>query len=123
MSENTEQPILNSTLETNVISGNSGQITPKRKSALIWMLPLILVLIAAGGVYYYFNLRQVNQKETINSIITPSISPSESLKPKPTSTEVSNSIDSSALEKELNDTDLGSFETDLKQLDTSAEQL
>lgn len=114
MPEITSQPIANIPVQTDVVPQTAGQLPPKRKSSLILVLLLILILAIAGGVYYYFNFRQT---------VTPSIAPTENPELITTSAEVSSSTDDNTLEKEINDTDLGSFETDLNQLDTEAEQL
>lgn len=75
----------------------------KKELPLILILLLIILLAVIGGIYYF--------------------SPAKSPELIPTSAEVSSSTNVTTLEKELDYTDLGSFETDLNQLDTEAEQL
>jgi len=114
MPETTNQPIADLSEQPTVPVQTTGQLLPKRKSPLVWMVLLILMLAVAGGVYYYANFRQV---------LPPSPAPVENEGLMPVSTEVSSSTDFNTLEKELDDTDLGSFETDLDQLDLDAGQL
>ena len=114
MSETTDQPIIDIPDQTTVPVQTAGQLPRKGKAPLVWIVLPILILAVAGGVYCYFNFRQT---------LTPFIAPTESLELIPISTEVSSSTDVNTLEKELNNTDLGSFETDLDQLDLDAGQL
>lgn len=87
----------------------------KRGFSPIWMLLIVLIFAIVGGSYYYFNLKQT---------IEPSLPVVETTEIAPLpSPELSNSTDANTLEKELNDTDLGEFETDLNQLDATANQL
>ena len=119
MSEIINQPTPN-TPQTTAATPTIEQTPQKRKYFLMLISLLILILAVAGGVYYYFNLRQTGGKGITTTLVTPS-APTEN--PVPTSAEVSNSTDTSVLEKELNDTDPGSFEKDVNQLDLDAGQL
>lgn len=100
-------------------------LPPKRKFPLIWLFPLVSILAVVGGGYYYLNLGQTKEKEITAVIVTPSLAPLPTENPEliPTSAEVSSSTNVSTMEKELSDTDLGTFETDLNQLDADAGKL
>jgi len=117
MPETTNQPTADIPVQTADVSQTGGPLPPKRKFSPIWILLFILILAAAGGVYYYFNYFNLGQT------VAPSFSPSESPELTLPPSKVSSSTDINTLEKELDDTDLGSFETDLNQLDTEAGQL
>jgi hypothetical protein len=123
MSETTNLPAPNLPEQTAVVTPTIEQTPQKRKYplALISLL-LILILAVAGEVYYYFNLRQTSEKGITTTLVTPS-APTKSPESTPTTAEISSSTDPSVLEKELNDTDVGSFEQDLNQLDLDAGQL
>lgn len=125
MPEEINQPIPNIPVQTTVVSRTAESLPPKRKFPLIWLFPLVAILVVVGGGYYYFNLRQTKEKEITAAIVTPSLAPAPTENPEliPTSTVVSSSTDTNTLEKELDNTDFGMFETDLNQLDADAGQL
>lgn len=123
MPEIINQPATGIPLQTNTVPQTAEPLPPKRKFPSIWLFPLVAILVVVGGGYYYFNLGQTKEKEITTTIVTPSIIPTENPILTPTPAEVSSSTNTNTLEKELNDTDLGSFEADLNQLDTDAGQL
>jgi hypothetical protein len=138
-------PIIPTPMTTNTPTQPNPQsipppITPKVKKPLPILTIILLLFITtslAGGVYYYRNYIQVNPKtDQLTTDSAPetylqtkqSSAPSPLVTPTPTptpasTTEVSGSLETKTIENEINQTDLGKFEEDLNQLDTTAQEL
>jgi len=98
------------------------QSVPPKKNILILLAVLIIFTLVVGAAVFLINFKQKG-----SGLPTTEVSPSpayqEDFSVQPTITEVSDSTEVDVLEKELTETDLGSFEKDLDQLDLEAGEL
>ena len=99
----------------------SQSVSPKKNFLTLLAVLIIFTLIVAAAVFL------VNFKQKGLGLPKTGVSPSpaiqEGFSDQQTTTEVSNSTEVDVLEKELTETDLGSFEKDLDQLDFEARGL
>ncbi len=97
----------------------------KHKISPFIFLFLLVAVILLGGVFWYFKSQSslfVPSSPT-PPWPSPTVTP-ELIEPEETpSLEVSSSTDPAVIQKELDETDLGSFEEDLEKLETQAEGL
>lgn len=84
---------------------------------LILVLLAVLIVVAAAGSYYL--LKRAGKAPGGFSLPFPTATSQPNGSPEP----VSDSTDIDVIEKEINQTDVGSPDTDLKNLDSSASSL
>jgi len=96
-------------------------VSPKRNFLILLAILIIFTLVSVATVF----LINSNQKGLglPKAGVFPSPVIPKDLSVQPTMTEISDSTEVSVLEKELTETDLGSFEKDLDQLDLEAGEL